>query len=75
MTKRLTIRIRSDGSIEAETHGMTGSECLPYIDTLERLTDSETVDSWFTAEFAETERHQAATLRDSSRQQSLDDRG
>ncbi len=55
MTKRITVRIRPDGSIEAETHGMRGPECLPYIERLERLTDSEAVDSWYTDEFFETQ--------------------
>ncbi len=55
MTKRLTVRIRPDGSIEAETHGMQGPECLPYIETIEGLTDARAVDSWYTAEFFETQ--------------------
>jgi hypothetical protein len=61
MTKRLTVRIRPDGSIEAETHGMQGTECLPYIETIEGLTDARAVDSWYTAEFFETQQPNRAT--------------
>ena len=56
MVKRLRVRIRPDGSIEAETEGMKGPECLPYIDKLETLIDAQAVDSWYTDEFYETER-------------------
>lgn len=50
-TKTITVRIGRDGRIHAETHGMTGRECLPYISRIADLTDSEVVDSWRTPEF------------------------
>lgn len=49
--KNVTLRIGRDGTVEAETHGLTGRECLPYIAELERLLDAEAVDSEYTAEF------------------------
>ncbi len=51
--KSVTLRIRRDGTVEAETHGMKGRECLPYIAELERLLEAETVDSDYKAEFYE----------------------
>jgi len=66
MTKRLTLRIRPDGTIEAVTQGMKGPECLPYIEKLEHLTEAHAVDSWYTDEFFETE------LSQSGRQEHLD---
>lgn len=60
MAKRLMIRIRPDGTIEAETQGMKGPECLSYIDKLENLTDAQAVDSWYTAGFYDVERESQA---------------
>lgn len=51
--KSVTLRIRRDGTVEAETHGMKGSECLPHISELEQLLEAEAVDSNYTAEFYE----------------------
>jgi hypothetical protein len=56
--KRITLRIRRDGIVEAETHGMKGRECLPYITQLEELLEAEAFDSHYTEEYyeaAETE--------------------
>ncbi|MGC7095135.1 DUF2997 domain-containing protein [Amycolatopsis lurida] len=43
-----------DGSISAETHGVTGSKCLDYIPLLEDLLDAETVSSEFTEDYRRT---------------------
>jgi hypothetical protein len=75
MTRRLTVRIRPDGSIEAETHGMKGPECLSYIETLERLTEAETVDSWYTSEFFETTEGRQAVLEKDANREEIDGRG
>jgi hypothetical protein len=53
MKKRITIRIRTDGKVLSETSGLKGKECLPYVGLLERLTDSKSVQSQFTAEYYE----------------------
>ena len=39
--KKLVVQLRSDGSVAAETFGMTGAECLDYIQQLEALLDAE----------------------------------
>jgi DUF2997 family protein len=49
--KRVTLRIRRDGTVEAETHGMKGRECLPYITRLEELLEAEAVDSDYTEDY------------------------
>ncbi len=51
--KSVSLRIRRDGTVEAETHGMKGAECLPYIAELERLLGAEATDSDYTSEFYE----------------------
>ncbi len=51
--RKVTIRIRRDGMVEAETHGMKGRDCLPYILQLEDLLEAEAVDSDYTAEYYE----------------------
>lgn len=63
--KRVTLRIRRDGTVEAETHGIKGRECLPYIAELEDLLDAEAVDSDYTGEFYEATEvgHEAASTQ------------
>lgn len=75
MTKRVTVRIRPDGSIEAETQGMQGPECLPYIETLERLTGSRAVDSWYTDEFFETQLESQPGRQEQSDRTEVEDSG
>ncbi|MFD4957975.1 DUF2997 domain-containing protein [Microbacterium sp. NPDC058389] len=48
MAKQLVVRLRADGTVDAETIGMHGSECLDHIEALEALLDAETVSSSFT---------------------------
>jgi hypothetical protein len=55
VSKRIALRIRADGSIEAQTQGMKGPECLSYIEAIERLTGAQAVESWYTPEFYEVE--------------------
>jgi DUF2997 family protein len=49
--KKITLRIRRDGTVEAETHGMKGRECLPYITQLEDLLEAEAIDSDYTEDY------------------------
>lgn len=49
--KKLVVQLRSDGSVAAETFGMTGPECLEYIQQLEALLDAETTSSQFTDDY------------------------
>lgn len=51
MAKQLVVKLRADGTVDAETFGMTGSECLDYIGALEALLDAQTASSQFTADY------------------------
>ncbi|MBO3662118.1 DUF2997 domain-containing protein [Microbacterium stercoris] len=51
MTKQIIVRVRKDGTIDAETVGMHGAECLDYFATLEDLLDAETSSSAYTADY------------------------
>ncbi|KKK39992.1 hypothetical protein WQ57_01610 [Mesobacillus campisalis] len=53
MEKRIKIEIAQDGTIKAETIGIKGKNCLPYISMLENLLSAETVDSAYTHEYHE----------------------
>lgn len=52
MQKQLIVNLRADGSVAAETIGMTGEECLAYISALEDLLDATTTSSSFTDAYA-----------------------
>ena len=49
--KKLVVQLRADGTVAAETFGMTGPECLDYIEQLEALLDAETASSAFTDDY------------------------
>lgn len=49
--RRIAVTINPDGSIEAETLGITGETCLEYLPLLEDLLAAETVESAFTADY------------------------
>lgn len=53
--KQISLRIFTDGKVQAETHGIKGKACLDYISIVERLTGAHTVDSDFTEEYREAE--------------------
>ena len=55
MSKQLIIKIRKDGTIEAQTKGIKGKKCEDYIKLIEELTDSKVVDKQYTSEYYETE--------------------
>ncbi len=48
---RITVVVGPDGRIRAETHGVTGAQCLPYVAVLEDLLEATTVDSAYTADW------------------------
>jgi Protein of unknown function (DUF2997) len=68
--KTIRVRIRKDGSIEAETHGLKGAACLPWINALEELTDARTVDSRYTEEFYEAAEEAAGTAQSQEQEES-----
>ncbi|SCY60876.1 DUF2997 domain-containing protein [Microbacterium sp. LKL04] len=66
--KKLVVQLRPDGSVAAETFGMTGAECLDYIEQLEALLEAETTSSQFTEDYTRT----GATASDSLLQEDRD---
>lgn len=53
--KQITIKIGTNGTIEAETHGMKGKECLKYLERIEQMANATTIDSEYTKEYYETD--------------------
>lgn len=53
MKKQIQVRIYPDGKIEAVTHGIKGKKCTDYIQILEQMLKSKTVESAYTDEFYE----------------------
>ncbi|MDR0869524.1 MAG: DUF2997 domain-containing protein [Planctomycetaceae bacterium] len=53
MSKHIQIRLRPDGTIEAETLGFKGKSCLELVPLLEKLTGGKVIDSDYTSEFYE----------------------
>lgn len=47
----IAMRLRPDGTVAAETHGLTGESCLSYSETLAELVGGEAVDSHYTADY------------------------
>ena len=55
MSKKLIIKIRKDGVVEAETKGINGQKCEDYLKIIEELTDSKVVKKEYTPEYYEKE--------------------
>ncbi|WP_299444938.1 DUF2997 domain-containing protein [uncultured Phycicoccus sp.] len=55
MSEQIIVRIRPDGTIQAETKGIKGPKCLASLDLLEQLLDAEVESSAFTDEYTQTE--------------------
>ena len=55
MSKKLIIKIKKDGTIEAETKGIKGKKCDDYVKIIEELTDSKVISKEYTKEYNETE--------------------
>jgi len=55
MSEQLIIKIKKDGSIEAQTKGIKGKKCEDYIKVIEELTDSKVVKKEHTSEYYENE--------------------
>lgn len=58
---KITISVRRDGTILAETIGIKGPSCLSQIEVLEQMLEAETMTSSYTPEFYETLVPQDAT--------------
>lgn len=66
MPRRIKVRILADGRVEAETEGIRGNACTPYIGMLENMLDAEAIESAYTPEYYESETATAETVTDSS---------
>lgn len=53
--KQMKVWLRADGSIDAETIGVKGKNCLKYMMILEEMMRASVIDSEFTKEFYEHE--------------------
>ncbi|WP_432976416.1 DUF2997 domain-containing protein [Dactylosporangium sp. CA-233914] len=49
--KRIVVTVAEDGTVSAETLGVTGSKCLDYVAVLEDLLAAQTVHSEYTADY------------------------
>ncbi|GAA3288633.1 DUF2997 domain-containing protein [Dactylosporangium vinaceum] len=49
--QRIVVTVAEDGTVAAETLGVTGSKCLDYVALLEDLLAAQTVHSEYTREF------------------------
>jgi hypothetical protein len=67
--RRIVVTVAPDGTVNAETRGVVGEECLDYIAVLEELLDARVVESAYTADFdrAPTYAAQRQELRDVDR--------
>ncbi len=55
LMSKLIIKIKKDGTIEAETKGIKGKKCDDYVKIIEELTNSKTVNLEHTKEYYENE--------------------
>jgi len=69
MGRRIAVTINRDGSIKAETLGITGKTCLDYVPLLEELLEAETIQSEFTADYQASEQHLPQRAAETVREQ------
>jgi hypothetical protein len=56
---QLVIRLRTDGTVQADTRHVYGDACVPFAALLEDLCDAEAIDSAYSADYYEsTPQHQ-----------------
>ncbi|GAA4251236.1 DUF2997 domain-containing protein [Dactylosporangium darangshiense] len=65
--KRIVVTVAADGTVNAETLGITGSKCLDYVALLEDLLAAQTVHSQYTADYAAVENRVAGRNRQEQR--------
>ena len=66
-TEKIVVKIQVNGEIQVETLGMKGEACLDVIDLMEQLLQAETVDSSYTAEYAEQKNVNNSTVQNQVR--------
>jgi hypothetical protein len=62
MAKKIQVRILPDGTIQAETIGISGPSCTGYIRTLEDLLEAEAFASAYKPEYYQTSEDLSETL-------------
>lgn len=55
MSKKLKIKLLSNGEIQMETVGIKGKKCLDYIEVLKKLVDAKITETQLSQEYYETE--------------------
>ncbi|HTJ35854.1 MAG TPA: DUF2997 domain-containing protein [Dactylosporangium sp.] len=65
--KRIVVTVAADGTVNAETLGITGSKCLDYVALLEDLLAAQAVHSRYTADYAAAENRVAGRSRQEQR--------
>lgn len=55
MRRSITLKIRPDGTVEGETHGMYGPECETYIPKLQELLRARVREQHRTEDFTRTQ--------------------
>lgn len=53
--KSVQVKLKPDGSMEIETHGVKGKQCLKYMDIFTSMLNAQITDSEFTPEYYEAE--------------------
>lgn len=64
MSKQIRVTVAADGTIEAETLGIIGLDCLDQVPILEDLLDATAVSSEFTADYHATQETVRPSVRD-----------
>lgn len=64
MSKQIRVTIGTDGTIEAETLGIVGLDCLDQVAVLEELLEATAVSSEFTADYHRSEDAVRPSVRD-----------
>lgn len=55
MSKKIIIRIYTDGTVESSVVGVKGAKCTDYVKVVEEILEAKVVDSEFTSEYYEAE--------------------
>lgn len=53
--KCIQVKLKPDGSMEFETHGVKGKQCLKYMEIFTEMLHAQITDSAFTKEYYEAE--------------------
>lgn len=65
--EQLIIRLRSDGTVQAETKHIYGDACVPFAALLEDLCDAEAIESNYTQDYHASAAHDGVQARNEER--------